>query len=168
MTHRFTNDKRSEVQCIEYLDNKIPSSFPVKAGELSVGYIIRFEDEKWNTPLKAANDRIDNLIKDMVCCASSSASVLTYPTLQSNESYGGGSGRGDDPVPVMFEPGAAPVVCYRNRSRCQGCHVCDRIDMNLIKFERFDLETASRDAVAAAERNTRRVDGGDPDGALAM
>ncbi|KAJ7211777.1 hypothetical protein GGX14DRAFT_565005 [Mycena pura] len=55
-------------------------------------------------PLKAANDRIDNLIKDM-----------------SNESYGGGSGRGDDPVPVTFEPGAAPVLCYRNRSRCQAC-----------------------------------------------
>ncbi|KAJ6562953.1 hypothetical protein B0H10DRAFT_1966362 [Mycena sp. CBHHK59/15] len=53
------------------------------------------------------------------------------------------------------------MVCYIPSifSSEQGCFACKRVDLALIQVERYELDLASRDAVFAAQRETRRREG---------
>jgi hypothetical protein len=62
-------------------------------------------------------------------------------------------------VPVNFEPDAPAILCRRSRLNCKGCFVCERIDPLLLAVERFDLDSVSRDAALAAQKETCRNEG---------
>ncbi|KAJ7269152.1 hypothetical protein C8J57DRAFT_1509357 [Mycena rebaudengoi] len=62
-------------------------------------------------------------------------------------------------VPVNFEPDAPAILCRRSCLICKGCFVCERIDPSLLAVDRFDLDSVSRDAVLAAQKETCRNEG---------
>ncbi|KAK7058088.1 hypothetical protein R3P38DRAFT_3547484 [Favolaschia claudopus] len=149
ITHQFTTHKSTRVHRLEYLDNQIPTCWPVQ--KIPTGYILDFSDSIWDESLAAANGRIDNLLKDVDI-----------------ESWLGGSGRGDSRAQVTFEPEADPVECYRVRADCGGIYFCDLLDRKLINVVRYDLETDSRETLLEAQRETRRKDGSGDTGPLAL
>ncbi|KAJ6610312.1 hypothetical protein B0H10DRAFT_2193456 [Mycena sp. CBHHK59/15] len=68
----------------------------------------------------------------------------------------GSSNRG---AQVTFAPGEDPVDCRRVRYDCRGAYACDRLDPALRSTVRFELDPASRDAIIAAQQETRRKEG---------
>ncbi|KAK7008311.1 hypothetical protein R3P38DRAFT_3280934 [Favolaschia claudopus] len=70
-----------------------------------------------------------------------------------------GSGAADGDPKVVFRPGEPGVPSRRARMTCKGAHACERIDPALIQVARFDLDPATRDAVFAAQQDTRRREG---------
>ncbi|KAJ7878223.1 hypothetical protein B0H13DRAFT_1892847 [Mycena leptocephala] len=71
----------------------------------------------------------------------------------------GNTGTGDSKVWVKFELGKPEILCRRSRLECKGSYVCERVDERLLDVTRRDLDPASRDAVFAAQRQTRREEG---------
>ncbi|KAJ7225030.1 hypothetical protein C8J57DRAFT_1590778 [Mycena rebaudengoi] len=65
----------------------------------------------------------------------------------------------DSEVWVKFDEGMPPIRCRRSRLSCKGSYACERVDPKLINVVRWDLDLASRDAVFAAQRQTRREEG---------
>ncbi|KAJ7748883.1 hypothetical protein B0H16DRAFT_1847836 [Mycena metata] len=55
--------------------------------------------------------------------------------------------------------GREPVECKRIGGECRGVHACDQLDRALRDVVRFQLDPTSRDAVIAAQQDTRRRDG---------
>ncbi|KAJ6556924.1 hypothetical protein B0H10DRAFT_2201490 [Mycena sp. CBHHK59/15] len=68
----------------------------------------------------------------------------------------GSSNRG---AQVTFAPGEDPVDCRPVRYDCRGAYACDRLDPALRSTVRFELDPASRDAIIAAQQETRRKEG---------
>ncbi|KAJ6565951.1 hypothetical protein DFH09DRAFT_1472832 [Mycena vulgaris] len=66
-----------------------------------------------------------------------------------NDSWKGNTGTGDSKVVVSFGPGEDPILCRRSRLSC--------------KVERRELDPTSRDAVFAAQPQTRREEGTTPE-----
>ncbi|KAK6996602.1 hypothetical protein R3P38DRAFT_3221643 [Favolaschia claudopus] len=63
ITHQFTTHKSTHVHQLKYLNNQIPTCWPVQ--KIPTGYILDFSDSIWDEPLAAANGCIDNLLKDV-------------------------------------------------------------------------------------------------------
>ncbi|KAJ7752975.1 hypothetical protein B0H16DRAFT_1836147 [Mycena metata] len=128
------------VQRIEYL-TEIASLYPVP--EVSTAFVIDLQDPKYEITNKHGNlYTVDALIKN-----------------KDNDSWDGGTGTGDSKVFVTFEPGQPPILCRRSRLGCKGGFGCERVEKNLINVVRRDLNPASRDAILAAQRQTRREEG---------
>ncbi|KAK7019001.1 hypothetical protein R3P38DRAFT_2783782 [Favolaschia claudopus] len=72
ITHQFTTHKSTRVHQLKYLNNQIPTCWPVQ--KIPTGYILDFSDSIWDEPLAAANGCIDNLLKDVHPCAAKDSS----------------------------------------------------------------------------------------------
>ncbi|KAJ6592738.1 hypothetical protein B0H19DRAFT_1365112 [Mycena capillaripes] len=127
------------VEHVEYL-TELPSLYPIP--ETPTAFVIDLQDPKFNITKNGAMYTVDALIKN-----------------KDNDSWKGNTRTGDSHVLVSFEPGAEPILCRRSRLNCKGAYVCERVDPRLLKVVRRDLEPASRDAVFAAQRQTRRDEG---------
>ncbi|KAK7008080.1 hypothetical protein R3P38DRAFT_2552544, partial [Favolaschia claudopus] len=149
ITHQFTTHKSTHVHQLKYLDNQIPTCWPVQ--KIPTGYILDFSDSIWDEPLAAANGCIDNLLKDVDI-----------------ESWLGSLGQDDSRAQVTFEPGADSVECYQVRADCGSIYFCNLLDQNLINVVRYDLETVSREILLEAQRETQRKDGSGDTGLLAL
>ncbi|KAJ6606987.1 hypothetical protein B0H10DRAFT_2228394 [Mycena sp. CBHHK59/15] len=136
----FTGDSRTYVEDMEYL-TEIPSLLPVP--RVPVAYVFDLSDPKFDAVDKHGHlIPLDTLVKQKL-----------------NDSFHGNSGSGDSHVMVTFAPGE-DILCRRSRNDCQGCHACSAVDEALLKVVRYDLDPKSRDAVFAAQRETRRNEGG--------
>ncbi|KAJ7078716.1 hypothetical protein B0H15DRAFT_1000900 [Mycena belliarum] len=128
------------VQRVEYVDF-LPSLYPVLAVPTAI--VVDLAHPKYNIEDKHKQLRsIDALIKN-----------------KDNDSMSGNTGSGDSKAWVTFEEGSEPIECRRSRLKCTGSFFCERVDRALINVERRDLDPASRDAVFAAQRQTRRDEG---------
>ncbi|KAJ7177631.1 hypothetical protein C8R46DRAFT_1328221 [Mycena filopes] len=128
------------VERAEYLA-EFPSLYPIFATPTAI--IINAQHPKFNIAKKDGGiHSVDAMIKN-----------------KDNDSWGGNTGTGDSKVLVTFEPGKPPIFCRRSRLKCKGAFVCERVDPRLLDVERRDLDPASRDAVFAAQRQTRREEG---------
>ncbi|KAJ6618034.1 hypothetical protein B0H10DRAFT_1947836 [Mycena sp. CBHHK59/15] len=136
----FTSDSRTYVEDMEYL-TEIPSLLPVP--RVPVAYVFDLSDPKFDAVDKHGHlIPLDTLVKQKL-----------------NDSFHGNSGSGDSHVMVTFAPGE-DILCRRSHNDCQGCHACSAVDEALLKVVRYDLDPKSRDAVFAAQRETRRNEGG--------
>ncbi|KAJ6605718.1 hypothetical protein B0H10DRAFT_2440161 [Mycena sp. CBHHK59/15] len=125
---------------LEYVSG-LPSIYPIH--RVPTALIVNLEDPKYNIYDKdGVLHTVDFLIKN-----------------KDNDSWKSSSGTADTDVQVMFEPGQPPIRCRRSRMSCKGCFACERVDPVLIQVERYELDPASRDAVFAAQRETRRREG---------
>ncbi|KAJ7768120.1 hypothetical protein DFH07DRAFT_938446 [Mycena maculata] len=70
--------------------------------------------------------------------------------------WGGGGNRG---AAVTFAPGEKPLACLRIRFTCKGIEACDRLDPLLREAVRFELDSAPRNTIIAAQQETRRREG---------
>ncbi|KAJ6514662.1 hypothetical protein DFH09DRAFT_1373939 [Mycena vulgaris] len=128
------------VQRLEYL-TALPSIIPIP--EIPTGFVIDLHHPKFDIRNKHGKLRtVDALIKNA-----------------DNDSWKGNTGTGDSRVMVTFGPGEKPICCRRSRLQCKGAFVCERIDERLLNVVRRDLDPASRDAVFAAQRQTRSEEG---------
>ncbi|KAJ6550901.1 hypothetical protein B0H10DRAFT_2202252, partial [Mycena sp. CBHHK59/15] len=125
---------------LEYVSG-LPLIYPIH--RVPTALIVNLEDPKYNIYDKdGVLHTVDFLIKN-----------------KDNDSWKSSSGTADTDVQVMFEPGQPPIRCRRSRMSCKGCFACERVDPVLIQVERYELDPASRDAVFAAQRETRRREG---------
>ncbi|KAJ7465327.1 hypothetical protein B0H11DRAFT_2307912 [Mycena galericulata] len=60
---------------------------------------------------------------------------------------------------VTFAPGEKPIDCQRFRYKCKGAYACSEFDTALRSVERFELDPAPRNAIIAAQQETRRREG---------
>ncbi|KAK6978061.1 hypothetical protein R3P38DRAFT_3120609 [Favolaschia claudopus] len=137
--HRVTQELT--VKRIEYLEG-LPSIFPIP--KIPTAFVINLHDPEFDIvdPKTGQFYTPDALIKN-----------------KDNDSWRGNTGKGDSKVWVSFGPGEKPILCRRSRLECTGAYVCERVDPRLLDVERRDLDTASRDRVFAAQRQTRREEG---------
>ncbi|KAK6992570.1 hypothetical protein R3P38DRAFT_3084685 [Favolaschia claudopus] len=137
--HRVTQEVT--VKRIEYL-NGLPSIFPIP--KIPTAFVITLDDPDFDIvdPKTGQFYTPDALIKN-----------------KDNDSWRGNTGKGDSKVWVSYGPGEKPILCRRARLECTGAYVCERVDPRLLEVERRDLDTASRDRVFAAQRQTRREEG---------
>ncbi|KAJ6631654.1 hypothetical protein B0H10DRAFT_1979696, partial [Mycena sp. CBHHK59/15] len=77
-----------------------------------------------------------------------------------NDSFEGPTGTGDSKVLVTFQPGQPPILCRRSRLGYKAMPVSTPIQCSSTLF---DLHSATRDAVFAAQRETRRQEGRTPE-----
>ncbi|KAJ6505028.1 hypothetical protein C8R45DRAFT_971670 [Mycena sanguinolenta] len=117
------------VQRVEYLTT--PTTF-----------VVDLQDPKFNILKKGALCTPDALIKN-----------------KDNDSWEGNTGTGDSRAWVTFESGVNPILCRRSRLKCKGAFACERVDSWFLDTVRRDLDSTSRDAVFAAQRQTRRDEG---------
>ncbi|KAJ6503975.1 hypothetical protein C8R45DRAFT_575169 [Mycena sanguinolenta] len=127
------------VQRVEYLTD-LPSLYPIP--ETPTAFVVDLQDPKFNIFKKGALCTPDALIKN-----------------KDNDLWEGNTGTGDSRVWVTFEPGANPILCRRSHLKCKGAFACERVDSRLLDTARRDLDSTSRDAVFAAQRQTRRDEG---------
>ncbi|KAJ6600110.1 hypothetical protein B0H10DRAFT_2231069 [Mycena sp. CBHHK59/15] len=78
---------------------------------------------------------------------------------------GGGARAG---AKVTFAPGEKAIDCQRIRATCKGVHACDQLDAALRDVVRFELDPASRDAISAAQQETRRRKGNTSEDRVAL
>ncbi|KAJ7204582.1 hypothetical protein C8J57DRAFT_382857 [Mycena rebaudengoi] len=138
----FRITQKVKVQCLEVV-TKPASIWPI--GHQTTAFILNLDpeydpiDQKTGLPLHT----VDYLIKN-----SDNESWKSY-----------GTGRADNNPMVFFDPGQPPIACRRARMSCNGCCACENIDPKFLPVERYDLDPASRNAVSAAEQDTRRREG---------
>ncbi|KAJ6580022.1 hypothetical protein DFH09DRAFT_1444395 [Mycena vulgaris] len=136
----FRVTKNITVNCVEYL-TELPSIIPIP--EVPTAFVIGLDHPKFAiTNNKGKLHSVDALIKN-----------------KDNDSWTGNTGAGDSKVAVTFEPGQPSILCRRSRLACKGSYVCERVDPQLLKVSRRDLDPASRDAIFAAQRQMRREEG---------
>ncbi|KAJ6608907.1 hypothetical protein B0H10DRAFT_512454 [Mycena sp. CBHHK59/15] len=110
----LTSDACTYVEHIEYL-SEIPTLWPVP--RVPIAYVLDLSHEKFNLHNKDGHlIPLDTLVKR-----------------QDNDSWHGNSGSGNNPVDVMFEPGAT-IFCRRSRNDCSGCHACSAVDPALLEL----------------------------------
>ncbi|KAJ7622550.1 hypothetical protein B0H17DRAFT_1151676, partial [Mycena rosella] len=80
-----------------------------------------------------------------------------------NDSWDWSGGGINQTAIVTFAPGEKAVECRRIRYKCVGAHACDRLDKALRSVIRFELDSAPRDAIIAAQQETRRREGNSPE-----
>ncbi|KAJ6605644.1 hypothetical protein B0H10DRAFT_2311707 [Mycena sp. CBHHK59/15] len=76
-----------------------------------------------------------------------------------NDSWDWGGGGSRARAKVTFAPGETPVDCRRIRCDCKGAYACDQLDPALRDILRFELDSGPRDAIIAAQQETRRREG---------
>ncbi|KAJ7166137.1 hypothetical protein C8R46DRAFT_997239 [Mycena filopes] len=69
---------------------------------------------------------------------------------------------------VQFAPGERPIECRRIGMTCKGVYACDQLAPALRTVVRFELDPASREAVLAAQQDTRRREGNTPEERVAL
>ncbi|KAJ7120746.1 hypothetical protein C8R43DRAFT_1034075 [Mycena crocata] len=79
-----------------------------------------------------------------------------------------GSGSGSSKAMVTFVPGEPAILCRRAHYKCRGAFGCELIDQSLLGGVRYELDPTTRDAVVAAQAETRRNDGTTPGQRVAM
>ncbi|KAJ7025077.1 hypothetical protein C8F04DRAFT_1301207, partial [Mycena alexandri] len=85
-----------------------------------------------------------------------------------NDSWDWGGGGASAKAKVTFAPGETAVECRRIGMTCRGVHACNQLDPALRNVVRFELDPTSRDAVIAAQQDTRRRDGNTPEERVAL
>ncbi|KAJ6607624.1 hypothetical protein B0H10DRAFT_2227630 [Mycena sp. CBHHK59/15] len=132
------------VQRVEYVPG-LPSAFPIP--EIATAFVVDLHDAQYNLTDKHGKlYTVDALIKN-----------------KDNDSFEGPTGTGDSKVLVTFQPGQPPILCRRSRLGCKGSYACEHTDTALLDVVRHDLHPATRDAVFAAQRETRRQEGRTPE-----
>ncbi|KAJ7733923.1 hypothetical protein B0H16DRAFT_1767852 [Mycena metata] len=130
------------VQRVEYL-TACPSLYPIPS--TPTAFVIDAQGPRFDIAKKGGGLRtVDALIKH-----------------KDNDSWTGNTGTGDSKVAVHFEVGKLTILCRRSSG---GKHYVvlvsgAKVDDHLLDVKRRDLDPASRDAVFAAQRQTRRDDG---------
>ncbi|KAJ7933578.1 hypothetical protein B0H13DRAFT_1856083 [Mycena leptocephala] len=136
----FRVTKEVTVERVEYLTG-FPSLYPIP--ETSTAFVIDAHNPKFDIKDKdSILHTVDALIKN-----------------KDNHSWKGNTGTGDSKVWVKFKLGELQILCCRSRLECKGSYVCERVDERLLDVTRRDLDPASREAVFAAQRQTRREEG---------
>ncbi|KIM35658.1 hypothetical protein M413DRAFT_326599 [Hebeloma cylindrosporum] len=126
--------RQRSVTRVEYLDD-LPSYWPIP--EVDVAYILDLSDPKFN-------------IKDK------DGKLLPVDTLICNkdqDSWKGGSGSSDS-KPLVSIFGEEDTVCRRRRQKCAGVHVCENVNVDLLK-DRRDLNPKSLKDVINAQVESR-------------
>ncbi|KAJ7681690.1 hypothetical protein B0H17DRAFT_1230186 [Mycena rosella] len=80
-----------------------------------------------------------------------------------NDSWAWSGGGINQTAIVTFAPGEKAVKCRRIRYKCVGAHACDHLDKALRSVIRFELDLAPRDAIIAAQQETRRRERNSPE-----
>ncbi|KAJ6580328.1 hypothetical protein B0H10DRAFT_2443268 [Mycena sp. CBHHK59/15] len=144
-TGNFRITSKVKVQQIEYLSN-LPSIWPIH--RIPTAFVVSLEDPKYDITDQKTEmlHTVDFLIRNW-----------------DNDSWEGNSGTGDPKAHVTFVPGEPPIECRRARSKCRGAFACENVDPTLLSVDRYELDTASRDAVLAAQGETRRSEGTTPE-----
>ncbi|KAJ7466644.1 hypothetical protein B0H11DRAFT_1869800 [Mycena galericulata] len=75
-----------------------------------------------------------------------------------NDSWEWLGGSRDGPK-VTFAPGEEAIDCQRIRYKCKGAYACSELDTALRSVVRFELDPAPRNAIIAAQQETRRREG---------
>ncbi|KAJ7693159.1 hypothetical protein B0H17DRAFT_1060317 [Mycena rosella] len=127
------------VKQIEYVSGGFPSIWPIP--RVPTAFILS-SDSTAIDPDTGLLYTMDHLIKN-----------------HDNDSWQSSSGKSNSFPMVVFEPGMPPIKCRRARMTCKGGHACERVDPKLMHVERYDLDPTSRDAVFAAQQDTRRREG---------
>ncbi|KAJ7742369.1 hypothetical protein DFH07DRAFT_1063777 [Mycena maculata] len=128
------------VQRVEYL-TELASVYPTL--ETPTALVVDLRDPKFHIENKDGDlYTVDALIKN-----------------KDNDSWTGNTGTGDSKVFVTFTEGEEPILCRRSRLACKGAFACELVDEKLLDVVRRDLDPASRDAIFAAQRQTRREAG---------
>ncbi|KAF8172216.1 hypothetical protein K438DRAFT_1981666 [Mycena galopus ATCC 62051] len=79
--------------------------------------------------------------------------------IQNSDNDGWETNGGGGKASVVFASGEAPLDCKSFRFMCKGATACDKLDPALRSDIRFELDPVSRDAVIAAQQETRRREG---------
>ncbi|KAJ6591397.1 hypothetical protein B0H10DRAFT_1960790 [Mycena sp. CBHHK59/15] len=82
--------------------------------------------------------------------------AAVYPIHRDNDSWDWGGGGSRARAKVTFAPGETPVDCRRIRCDCKGAYACDQLDPALRDILRFELDSGPRNAIIAAQQETRR------------
>ncbi|KAJ7210287.1 hypothetical protein C8J57DRAFT_1257203 [Mycena rebaudengoi] len=127
---------------IEYL-SEIPTNWPVPRPDVPTAFVVDLSAKKFEL-----YDDDGKLIP-----------VDCLVRRQDNDSWRGNSGTGNGTVDVIFTPGEPPIHRRHSRNDCNGCHACSAIDPALLNVTRYELEVESRDAIFAAQQETRRNKG---------
>ncbi|KAJ6461772.1 hypothetical protein C8R45DRAFT_1220718 [Mycena sanguinolenta] len=140
---KFRVTKKVTVKRIEYLPD-LASVYPIFRTPTAV--VIDLSDPKHQLTDPRTNDLylLDSLVRN--------ADNDTW-------SWSAGSGAGNSTADGSFAPGEEPITCRRATADCRGVFTCTNIDPALLKVTRFDLDPSSRNAVLAAQAETRRKDG---------
>ncbi|KAJ6549308.1 hypothetical protein DFH09DRAFT_1502776 [Mycena vulgaris] len=131
--------KKLTVKQIGYLSGGFPSIWPIP--RVPTAFILS-SDSTAIDPDTGLMYTMDHLIKN-----------------HDNDSWKSSSGKSNSFPMVVFEPGKPAMECRRARMTCKGGHACERVNPKLMHVERYDLDPASRDAVFAAQQDTRRREG---------
>ncbi|KAJ6608403.1 hypothetical protein B0H10DRAFT_1955479 [Mycena sp. CBHHK59/15] len=89
--------------------------------------------------------------------------IFRTPTGIDNDSWDWSGGGSRQTALVTFAPGEKPVDCRRIRYKCVGAHACDQLDKALRTAVRFELDSAPRGAIIAAQQETRHREGNSPE-----
>ncbi|KAJ6471012.1 hypothetical protein C8R45DRAFT_1165737 [Mycena sanguinolenta] len=89
-------------------------------------------------------------------------------SVQDNDSWDWGGGGARASAKVTFAPGEEPIDCRRIGYKCKGVPACDQLDPALRTVKRFELGPSSRNAVIAAQQETRRHEGNTPEERAAL
>ncbi|KAJ7598324.1 hypothetical protein C8J56DRAFT_1039197 [Mycena floridula] len=134
---QLTTNAKTLVQTVKLID-QAASFYPMEGAIIIDLSDPKFEIYDNNFKLRT----VDNLIKNF-----------------DQESFGGGSGAGNDPAWVRFSPYGGSILCRRVLDTCKGIWHCEAVDPRLVQIQRADTESATRDTIFAAQRKTSREEG---------
>ncbi|KAJ7804189.1 hypothetical protein B0H13DRAFT_2687480 [Mycena leptocephala] len=137
-------NRQTKVERVEYLNNVIPSYFPVP--RTRTAFILDLRDPKFDFYDKAG----DPLLADTLI-------------LDANQESWATTGGGGDQLPACLLFNGQPIKCRRSRHTCNGCYHCSELDKSLVNVTRFELDTSSRAEVISAEIATRIAEGDTPE-----
>ncbi|KAJ7477671.1 hypothetical protein FB451DRAFT_1454523 [Mycena latifolia] len=104
----------------------------------------------------------DELMQEHFGSPTQSGSIRTFRRRASrgedNDSWKANGGS-SSLVEVAFVPGEPKVLCPRSRGDCRGIHACTIVDRSLLNVPRYELDVTARDAISAAQQETRRTEG---------
>ncbi|KAJ7917410.1 hypothetical protein B0H13DRAFT_2269491 [Mycena leptocephala] len=108
-------NRQTKVERVEYLNNVIPSYFPVP--RTRTAFILDLRDPKFDFYDKAGDPLLaDTLILDAAC--------------------GGG-----DQLPTCLLFNGQPIKCRRSRHTCNGCYHCSELDRSLVNVISAEIAT---------------------------
>ncbi|KAJ6567871.1 hypothetical protein B0H10DRAFT_2444751 [Mycena sp. CBHHK59/15] len=138
---QFRPTRKTSVECMEYRAGPA-AVYPIH--RVRTGIVVDLSDEKYRLR--------DPTTKKLY-------SLMSIIINADNDSWDWGGGGSRARAKVTFAPGETPVDCRRIRCDCKGAYACDQLDPALRDILRFELDSGPRDAIIAAQQETRCREG---------